>query len=65
MATRLIWTIKVYNTGGAKKPWRVKIAAAPSTPDAIWNYGEGKGDTQAYAYAEAVAGLRVRPELVR
>lgn len=61
---KLVWTIKVYNTGGATKPWRVKIEAPPSTPDAIWKYGEGKGDTQAYAYAEAVSRLSVRPALM-
>lgn len=64
MATRLKFTIKVYNTGGLKSPWRVKIEAPGDTPDDVWQHGEGKGVTQSEAYAQAVAGMKKRPALV-
>lgn len=43
---KLVWTVKLYDTGGAKTPYRVKVEGNPSgRSDRPWTFAEGKGAT--------------------
>lgn len=51
---KLLWTVKLYTTGGAKDPYRVKIEGNPSgRPDVPWVFAEGKGASAEVALARA------------
>jgi hypothetical protein len=60
---RLVWTIKVYNTGGLKAPYRVKIEGPGADSQTPWAIGEGKGLTEAEAYCDAVADMHRKPTI--
>lgn len=54
----LIWTVKLYTTGGAKKPYRVKVEGNPSRrSDVPWTFAEGKGQTAGDALNEAAESM--------
>lgn len=55
---RLVWTIKVYDTGGVDMPIRVKIEGTPYGYSQPWVNGSGKGKDQATAYREALASIK-------
>ena len=57
---RTIWSIKFYHTGGALLPVRCKIEGPGENAYQAWVNGEGKGKTEAEAYAAAIAGMRGR-----
>lgn len=51
---RLLWTVKLYTTGGAREPYRVKIEGNPSgRSDTPWVAAEGKGASAELALARA------------
>lgn len=51
---RLIWTVKLYSTGGTKEPYRVKVEGNPSQrSDVPWIFAEGKGASAEVALARA------------
>lgn len=55
---RLIWTVKLYTTGGAKDPYRVKVEGNPSgRSDTPWTFAEGKGSSPERALARASSGM--------
>lgn len=51
---KLIWTVKLYTTGGAKDQYRVKIEGNPTLRgDVAWTFAEGKGASPELALARA------------
>jgi hypothetical protein len=52
---KLIWTIKLYTTGGMSKPFRVKIEGNPSMRcDVPWVNSDAKGQTPGEALNDAI-----------
>ena len=62
---KLVWTIKVYDTGGVNDPIRVKIEGAPFGYSRPWVNGSGKGKNQTAAYLAALASIKsgTKPDL--
>ncbi len=62
---RLVWTIKVYDTGGFKDRFRVKISGVPYGYSQPWVNGAGKGDNQNSAYQRALDSIKsgTKPEI--
>ena len=60
---KLRYTIKCYHTGGAKEPFRVQIDVRPRAANDRYDYAEGKGDTEAEAYAHALSKIKSKPAL--
>lgn len=55
---RLVWTIKVYDTGGIVDPIRVKIEGTPYGYDQPLVNSSGKGPTQTAAYLDATSKIK-------
>jgi hypothetical protein len=65
---RMLWNVKLYNKGGAKMPYRIKIEGNPSgRSDTPWVRSQGDGSEPQTALLRAMEGLTIaqREDLLR
>ena len=65
---KMVWNVKLYNKGGAKMPYRVKIEGNPSgRSDVPWKRTHGDGTDPQTALLRAMEGLSIpdREDLLR
>lgn len=65
---KMLWTVKLFDKGGAKMPFRVKIEGNPSgRSDTPWKRAHGDGTEPQTALLRAMEGLSIadRDDLLR
>lgn len=65
---RMVWNVKLYNKGGARMPFRVKIEGNPGgRMDTTWVRTQGDGTEPQTALLRAMEGLSIenRDDILR